>query len=314
MRGVIESMRRAAAPVAPSIKLSRGLLPMNSSAESILAEKPAPKKRIWEIDFVRGFLIFFVIFDHLMWDISDLGQYFHTSFGKAIYTFSLEYYNALRYETVLGNLRELTRYSFVMLFVFVSGVSSQLSKNNLSRGLKLLSFSLVFSVVVEIAGRIESSIAPIWFNVIHVIAICILVYAGLSFIHSRCKLKYQKNLFMIFTAAIVIFTIISGYYFLEHPYDGAVIGGFFFTPVRWIEDTISPGDHLTLFPALGFFLLGAFLGKKLYPEGKTLFESVNDKYLKPVTFVGRHSLLFYFASQVVMFGSLYLIGVKAGLL
>ena len=29
----------------------------------------APKKRIWEVDFLRGFMILFVVWDHFMWDV-----------------------------------------------------------------------------------------------------------------------------------------------------------------------------------------------------------------------------------------------------
>ena len=35
-----------------------------------LAAEPAVKKtRVWEVDFLRGFLILFVVWDHFMWDI-----------------------------------------------------------------------------------------------------------------------------------------------------------------------------------------------------------------------------------------------------
>ena len=35
-----------------------------------LAAMPAPnKRRVWEVDFLRGFLILFVVWDHFMWDV-----------------------------------------------------------------------------------------------------------------------------------------------------------------------------------------------------------------------------------------------------
>lgn len=81
------------------------------------------KQRIWEIDFLRGFLILFVIFDHFMWDINELGGSFSSSFGKKLYEWSVSYYTTGANATVFGGLREITRYSFVMLFVAISGVS-----------------------------------------------------------------------------------------------------------------------------------------------------------------------------------------------
>lgn len=50
------------------------------------------KQRIWEIDFLRGFLILFVIFDHFMWDVNELGGSFSSSFGKKLYEWSVSYY------------------------------------------------------------------------------------------------------------------------------------------------------------------------------------------------------------------------------
>ncbi len=287
---------------------------MNNCPQSCELNNPEHKKRVWEIDFARGLLILFVIIDHFMFDVSALGADFSSAFGQKLYIFSYEYYNAANYETLIGNLRELTRYSFVMLFVFISGISSRFSKNNLVRGLRLLSFSIIFSVCVEVISAIEPSVEPIRFNVIHVLALCTLMYAGLSALYERCSRPLFKNLFILFAGVFVIFAILSGYYFLDHPYDGAIIGGLFVTPVNKIEYIISPGDYLTLFPAAGFFLIGAFAGRKMYRDASTLFPSVNEKYLKPLTFVGRHSLFFYFGSQVLMFGTLYLLGVKAAVL
>ena len=66
------------------------------------------------------------------------------------------------------------------------------------------------------------------------------------------------------------------------------------------------GDYLPFLPDFGWFLIGAFLGRIIYKERKSIFPSVNPKYVSPVTFCGRHSIWVYFGSQIFMFGVIYL--------
>lgn len=260
------------------------------------------KQRIWEIDFLRGFLILFVIFDHFMWDVNELGGIFSSSFGKKLYEWSVSYYTTGANATVFGGLREITRYSFVMLFVAISGVSSRFSKNNFVRGMLLAGAGIGFTLITVLLPLIGiEGVYPIRFNVIHVLAICTLAFSGLEQIYRRCRSDWAKNLFFACTTILVVFALVAGYYFLEHFYDGNLLGGLFFQPKDKLETRISEGDYLSLFPAFGWFLLGAGLGMVLYREKKTLFPSVNPKYVSPVTFIGRHSLWFYFGSQIIMY-------------
>ena len=76
----------------------------------------------------------------------------------------------------------------------------------------------------------------------------------------------------------------------------------------------SAPDHLPFFPDFGWFLIGAFLGRFLYRERKSLFPSVNPKWVSPFTFCGRYSIWIYFGSQVVMYGLLYLLAEVAKVL
>ena len=144
------------------------------------------KQRIWEIDFLRGFLILFVIFDHFMWDVNELGGSFSSSFGKKLYEWSVSYYTTGANATVFGGLREITRYSFVMLFVAISGVSSRFSKNNFVRGMLLAGAGIGFTLITVLLPLIGiEGVYPIRFNVIHVLAICTLAFSGLEQIYSK---------------------------------------------------------------------------------------------------------------------------------
>ena len=60
-------------------------------------------------------------------------------------------------------------------------------------------------------------------------------------------------------------------------------------------------------PWLGWFLLGAVLGNLLYKDKSTRLGFVNEKFVAPVTFVGRHSLLFYLLSQGIGVALLFIL-------
>ncbi len=62
-------------------------------------------------------------------------------------------------------------------------------------------------------------------------------------------------------------------------------------------------DYYPLLPWLGIILMGLYLGKRLYPNGKRAFRGpgiVKWKVSKPLSFLGRHSLKIYLLHQPVI--------------
>lgn len=268
-------------------------------------EKSPSVNRIWEVDALRGLLIFLVMFDHLLFDFIALRPYFSNPFWQAISDFASKYYVGTNF---LGKIRTTMHDAFVMMFVFLSGVSSTFSHNNLRRGIKMAIFAVLLTAASFAINEIMASGMLITFNVIHVVACSVLVWALIEFLASLCKKTWQKNLFggTLFVVLALIF--IFGYYFKLYPVQK---GEWAYIFVQYGENAIaklSPGDYLPLFPALAWFVVGAYLGKWIYKERTTRFPSVNAKYLAPFTFCGRYSLIFYIASQVVFYGLLYLFG------
>jgi uncharacterized membrane protein len=67
------------------------------------------------------------------------------------------------------------------------------------------------------------------------------------------------------------------------------------------------GDHMPLFPYLGFFFLGAMVSKLTYAKDKkSYFKRYN--WERPICFVGRHTLLIYGTHVLIIFGILSLVG------
>lgn len=261
-----------------------------------------PKKRVWEVDFLRGFMILFVVWDHFMWDVGCVGSgVYNTGLFKWLYELQSAYYS--------GALRATTHDAFVTLFVFTSGVSCSFSRSNGKRALKMIVFAVLLSAITYAASSIVGQNVTIYFNVIHVIAFCVLLWAGFEWLSSKCTKDWQKNLFGFSVAAAIVAVLVVGYVAKNSPWTNENPMWFFL--VQHAKTVVGyqkfmGGDYLPLFPDLGWFLVGGFLGKKLYASKQSLFPSVNEKWVSPVTFCGRYSIWIYLGSQTFMYSFVYL--------
>lgn len=288
----------------------------SNEVESVLDELAAiPKKqRVWEVDFLRGLMILFVVWDHFMWDVNYFGSAisYNTGLFKWLNELSISYY--------AGVLRKVTHDVFVTLFVFTSGVSCSFSNSNGKRAIKMLAFACLLTAVTYAISRIIGINLTIYFNVIHVIALSVLLWSIVEFFWKKCTKAWQKNIFGCVMTVVVLVALIVGScakydYNLrlgKNPWEISSAGYF----LIYCKNNLfaTGGDFLPFFPDFGWFLIGAFLGKIIYKERKSIFSSVNAKFVSPITFCGRYSLWVYILSQILMFGLIYLLASVLGCL
>lgn len=275
--------------------------------------KKAKKQRIWELDFLRGFAILLVVFDHLFY---DYGMFFGAwrncgvPFLETLNRISLDYLN--------GDLRFFWRPAFLFLFFSVSGICTALSRNNLLRGVKLWTVAVAVTLV-SFLGEIVADTPFILFGVLHCLAVCILAYAlvelllkGIFLLVEKVRKKEGKTWVVTLVFALVCLAIAGVALWLHFRYnprlgivettsavsdvDGKKWGMFFFAHEWWT------GDYFPLFPFVSFFFFGAALGRPLYPKKKTLFPLLEGVWYAPVTFAGKHSLVVYLLGQVLGIG------------
>lgn len=110
-----------------------------------------PQKRIWEIDFLRGLAIIFMVFYHFMYDL------------KEFYSLPISYEEGFIY---------LAGKAASTLFILLAGISCSLSKSNFKRGLKLLIIAISLTVITSIA--LPGS--HIFFGILHFLAVSMLLY------------------------------------------------------------------------------------------------------------------------------------------
>lgn len=257
------------------------------------------KQRIWEVDFLRGLMILFVVWDHFMFDV----DYFGAGYKSGLFIW-LENLSKLYYR---GVLRKVTHDVFVTLFVFTSGVSCSFSNNNGKRAVRMITFACLLTAVTFALSSVIGENFTIRFNVIHVIALSVLLWSVIEFCWAKCTKNWQKNIFGVVMTAVTLVALIVGACAKAEPWTSDNYAWFFLAEHTGNSyAAFCGGDYLPFLPDFGWFLIGAFLGKIVYKERKSIFPSVNSKYVCPVTFCGRYSLWVYFVSQIVMFGFIYL--------
>jgi len=252
-----------------------------------MTEGSAVKKtRAFELDFLRGLALFLMILMHFAYDIR--------------YIFGYDAFEFMEYRWFWVFIEPF----FLCLFVGISGVCCTFSKNNFKRAGKLLVVALCVTAVTYVATYHFGIECLIIFNVLHMLAVSIFVYALLSLIEKKAKIDPKvMNVLLTF----------FGLYFAQVgkelvKYDGKVDTNIFI-PIG-ITGKTHPfmGDYMPLFPWIGVFLVGAVIGRIIYSDRKTLFKNAPGPLLKitrPFEFIGRHSLIIYVVHQPIVLALTY---------
>ncbi len=250
----------------------------NMQNEPLKAEEPVPtadrkRGRIWEIDAIRGLLILCVIASHTL--------------------FYLAY--------VLGRFSLPPLIRFVMqyggtLFVILSGLSATLGSRSFRRGLLVFAGGMVLTVGslvgVQLGWLTEDMV--IRFGVLHLLGFAMMVYPLLK--------KLPSPVLLGFGMAVLA----MGYWFEFKPVT---------VETRWLfalglrYPGFTSGDYFPIAPQLGWFCLGILLGRRFYPEKKTLLPAVNAEtpILRFLRWCGRNSLYIFILHLPILGGIMMLL-------
>lgn len=231
------------------------------------------KTRIWELDALRGLCILGMIVIHFLFDLTGL------------------------YGIVAWEIPEWLL--FVMdwggvAFFLISGVCATLGSRCVRRGLIVLSCGLVVSAVtiaMYLANMAVKAII-IYFGVLHCLGVCMILWV----LFRKLPTPVLGILGVILVALGLWFRTLT-------------------VQTRWLVwlgllyDGFTTSDYFPLLPYLGFFLLGAVLGRILYKNKESLLPAVNARAPLPrfLQCVGRWSLPIYMFHQPILTGLIYLI-------
>ncbi len=271
------------------------------------------KRRVWELDFLRGFAVLAMCFDHLMFDLAFFRSWFSNS-----YEVSSPYLDRLselasRYWATSSiadaGFRFWAHYLFVFLFLFIVGISCALSHDNVKRGSLLGVVAFVFTgatMALKAIGIMQDGVV---FGILHCIALSILCVAAVDSLTSFNK---RVNLFAPLAIGIAILAVGVGNRFwnMSIRFDGAFVDDHF---LGYILGTHAYGDDwFGLYPYVGAVFLGMFFGKAAYSVRRSVLPALDGKWNKPVCFVGRHALIFYLAHQIAIAGIVFIACLCAG--
>ncbi len=218
--------------------------------------------RYLEIDFARGIAVTLMIVYHFAFDI------YFPNYSRIIF-FALPIASS---------------------FILISGICLYISYSRrksfyrfFKRGVKLFLLSLIITVLTFVL--LEKGF--IIFGILHFFALTsFLIYPFLKYIQN----KFFYLLFGIFSIAL-------GALFLNFS-----LNSYYFIWLGITPKNFFSFDYFPLFPWFGILLLGVFLGKIFYPNGKRSFSSnlPNSKIVRAFSFLGKHSLLIYFLHQPII--------------
>ncbi len=227
------------------------------------------KKRIWELDALRGICIIGMVIVHCIYDMVEL---YHL----------IDWH----YPAWFGFIKEWGG----ILFLLISGVCVTLGSRSVRRGLIVFACGMLCTAVtlgMVLLGFAGKSMT-IWFGVLHCLGTCMLLWPLVK--------KLPVPLLAVLGACLVGI----GYYL-----DSAVRIDFpWLIPLGVLQPGFVSSDYFPLLPNLGFFLLGAVLGKLFYREKVSLLPKVDTKnpIVRFLTLCGRHSLWIYLLHQPVLSG------------
>lgn len=233
------------------------------------------KKRIWELDALRGLCILGVIFVHLVYDLVELYQLIQWDYPP-LFSFIKDW----------GGI----------LFLLISGISITLGSHCIRRGLVVFAAGMVISAVtwgMYYFNFADKSII-IYFGVLHCLGVCMLLW---PLFH---KLPH-------WALALIGAALVALYFHHLRTLDPPA--------TQWLMPLGLPGvgfassDYFPLLPHFGFFLLGSALGKSVYKKKKSLFPCVKGKnpIIRFFMWCGKHSLWIYLLHQPILSGILFLI-------
>jgi uncharacterized membrane protein len=219
-------------------------------------------KRINEIDIFRASAIVLMIIFHTVVDLNDF-------FGV-----SIDYING--WTAAIGK-------TSAFMFIFISGISAVLGKNNLKNAAVTFSAGLIISASTYF---ILPDLYVIW-GILQFLSFSMLVYW-----------IFRKRGAAAF-ACLSVITLIAGIYI-----SGKTADFPWLLPFGILYPGFKSMDYYPVFPYIALFFAGSFVGKTVYNNKKPVFPRLKNKFLE---FLGKYSLVIYLIHQPVIYGILWIV-------
>lgn len=266
------------------------------------------RERVWELDLIRGILLFFVTIDHTCtfaysWGIIT----YKTAVGEAFKNFADFYLDSV--------FKKVSHLLALWLICFMSGTSCQFARSSIRRIIKFWIFTAVFMGGYALLHLLFPNYisGTLIFNIVAVLTISMTCWYLLE--RFNCPMFVRIIIGAFFTAFGLGFYVYScikanGLFIEDIISGGAVIENKFLALTVYCKSgyKLSPDNFEPLLPHLGFFFLGAVFGRYFYKDKTTkLKRKTPPKVLMPIMILGKHSLEAYLLLTPIVIGVMWLI-------
>lgn len=221
------------------------------------------RKRIDIIDALRGLAVILMVIHHLLFDLVEF-------LGAPAWLFS-------------NPVFDIMHYIFAGLFIFLSGLSSQFSRSNVKRGLKVLTIAMALTLVTSL----PVINMPIRFGVLHLLGFCMLFY-GLT---RRAWDKIPRAAApLVYVTLLVGSALATSLIHIDAPY---------LWMFGWLNAGFFSADYFPIFPWMFVFLLGTWAG--IYVIENKMPGWFYEKRIAFFPLVGRKALIIYILHQPILY-------------
>ena len=220
------------------------------------------KKRVWELDAARGLALIGMIGIHLIYDLVEL--------------YGVWNWNPHWYQVFKNN--------YGAVFLLISGISVTLGSHPAKRGIQVFCCGFLCTAVTYGMYRLgfAGKEMIIYIGVLQCLGLCMMLWPLVGRLRSPWLLALAAGM------------IALGLWLRGEAFSFPWLTVLGFAPYGF-----ASSDYFPLLPNLGYFLVGAVLGRKLYREKKSRFPLENPP-LKGLQWMGRNSLLIYLLHQPVL--------------
>ena len=221
------------------------------------------KRRNFEIDLLRVIAIILMIIFHIIYDLNEFVG------------IDINYQTGFWYW--IGRVAAFT-------FIFISGISSGFSKNSTRRGIKVLAFAIVITLVTFALIKEQY----IRFGILHLLGTAMIMFP---------LLKRINNYILLFLSVIIIF--------ISSIFDSVLVNTSILLPLGIMYGGFSTVDYYPIFPYLSAFIMGVIFYKKFYEQNQSIYKhNYENDFL---ILISKNSLIIYLIHQPIIVGIIILI-------